>query len=304
MSNNFMMVAPSLEMVGGFCLGNDIQYHGQSSLFTWLDRRIHLRYGTLWGPRSNRRSTPSTHLVVVDQLVHATRSQRGSDDVGHGQARVDVGKGVCFPLRRFGAFAQEDDLRLLEWAVASPSTSTIDGSSFQSRKKRRASFQSRYRHHPFRYERTRTCSLLGQLSITQVRPSTPTPTRRLSTIASVDPPRFFPRLPAPRTIMEGMPCDAMAARATSDGVDRIVAMEMAPTRSTPSDPIPDRTKPNPFQSPGRSEVKAGSNRKRTRSKTRWSRDAWATGAEGEGAWDSKSMLNTRTHPASIHSSLR
>uniref|UniRef100_A0A2P2MIZ6 T-complex protein 1 subunit eta-like n=1 Tax=Rhizophora mucronata TaxID=61149 RepID=A0A2P2MIZ6_RHIMU len=51
-------------------------------------------------------------FVVVDEFVHASGTQGGSNDVGHRSAGVDVADQLCLPLRRVGPLLQQYDLRL------------------------------------------------------------------------------------------------------------------------------------------------------------------------------------------------
>lgn len=52
-------------------------------------------------------------LVVVDELVHPPRPQRGPHGVAHRRARVDIAHHLSAPLRRVRALLEQDDLRLL-----------------------------------------------------------------------------------------------------------------------------------------------------------------------------------------------
>ena len=51
-------------------------------------------------------------LVVVDELIHAARPERGAHDVDDGLTRVDVGDELRLALRGVGALLEEDNLRL------------------------------------------------------------------------------------------------------------------------------------------------------------------------------------------------
>jgi len=51
--------------------------------------------------------------VADNELVHAAWAQRRADRVGDGHARSDIMKQLAASLARVGAFAQQNDLRLL-----------------------------------------------------------------------------------------------------------------------------------------------------------------------------------------------
>jgi hypothetical protein len=53
-------------------------------------------------------------LVVMDQLVHPSRSQSGADDVGDGGASTNVTHHLRFPLRSVCALLEQYDLGLLQ----------------------------------------------------------------------------------------------------------------------------------------------------------------------------------------------
>jgi len=50
--------------------------------------------------------------LVVDQLVHAARPERGAHNVHDRLARVNIADQLRLPLRRVGALLEKDDLRL------------------------------------------------------------------------------------------------------------------------------------------------------------------------------------------------
>ena len=52
-------------------------------------------------------------LIVVDELVHPSRTERGSNHVANRRDGVDVAEKLSFPLRSVCAFFQQYDLRLL-----------------------------------------------------------------------------------------------------------------------------------------------------------------------------------------------
>ena len=54
-----------------------------------------------------------TYPVIVHELVHATRAQRGADDVGDGRAGVDVGHQLRRSLASVRALLEQNDLWLL-----------------------------------------------------------------------------------------------------------------------------------------------------------------------------------------------
>jgi len=54
-----------------------------------------------------------TDLVIVDQLVHASRAEGGAHNVGDGHARIDVADQLRFSLTSVRALLEENDLRLL-----------------------------------------------------------------------------------------------------------------------------------------------------------------------------------------------
>ena len=53
-----------------------------------------------------------THLVIMDELIHSARPERGAHDVDDGLAGVDVGDELCLALGGVGTLAQQHDLRL------------------------------------------------------------------------------------------------------------------------------------------------------------------------------------------------
>lgn len=56
----------------------------------------------------------ATHLVSgVNELVHATRTERRAHGLHHGLARVDVADQLRFPLARVRALLEQNNLRLL-----------------------------------------------------------------------------------------------------------------------------------------------------------------------------------------------
>jgi hypothetical protein len=56
----------------------------------------------------------ASYSFIVHQLVHASRSQRGADDIRDGNAGVDIADELWLALASIRSLFQENNLRLLQ----------------------------------------------------------------------------------------------------------------------------------------------------------------------------------------------